>query len=243
MNDEVNLTGWDFSALTSAGRMKETPLPWNYAEIVKMHIPAAQRMLDMGTGGGEFLKTLAPLPPETYATEGYAPNVEIAEANLSPLGVKVVSGYKDDSLPFESAYFDLVINRHEYYMPNEVYRLLRPGGFFITQQVAGNCDESLLTALGKQVPAETKNWCLRSAANELHAAGFEIIKQAEAPGYTIFSDTGAVISYLKIINWLIEDFTVEKYFQGLKHIGDIIAVSGSFSSTLDRFVLISRKLT
>lgn len=243
MNDEVNLTGWDFSALTSAGRMKETPLPWNYAEIVKMHIPAAQRMLDMGTGGGEFLKTLAPLPAETYATEGYAPNVEIAEANLSPLGVKVVSGYKDDSLPFESAYFDLVINRHEYYVPHEVYRLLKPGGFFITQQVAGNCDESLLTALGKQVPAETKNWCLRSAAKEIEAAGFEILQQEEAAGFTIFADIGAVTSYLKIINWLIEDFTVEKYFQGLKHIGDIIAVSGSFSSTLDRFVLISRKLT
>lgn len=243
LNDEVNLTGWDFSALTSSGRMKETPLPWDYAAIVKQHIPHAKRMLDMGTGGGEFLKTLAPLPAETYATEGYAPNVGIAETNLTPLGVKVVSGYSDENLPFESAYFDLVINRHEYYDPQEVYRILRPGGYFITQQVAGNCDESLLTTLGRSVPEETKGWCMQSAAKEIVAAGFEILQQSEAPGYTIFTDTGAVVLYLKIINWLIDDFTVEKYSTGLKQIAEEISTSGSFSSTLDRFLIVCWKLT
>lgn len=243
MNDEVNLTGWDFSALTNTGRMKESPLPWNYSAIVRHHLPGTKRLLDMGTGGGEFLKTLAPLPAETYATEGYAPNVQIAEANLNPLGVKVINGYRDDSLPFENAYFDLVINRHEYYVPGEVYRLLKPGGYFITQQVAGNCDESLLTALGRAVPEETKGWCLSSASTEIEAAGLKILQQAEAPGYTIFTDTGAIISYLKIINWLIEDFTVEKYSHGLKEIHDEISNTGSFSSTLDRFLLIGKKLT
>ncbi|MBE2217549.1 MAG: methyltransferase domain-containing protein [Ignavibacteria bacterium] len=243
MEGEINLTGWDFSALTSTGRMKETPLPWDYAAIIKQHMPRVKRMLDMGTGGGEFLKTLAPLPAETYATEGYSPNVEIAETNLTSLGVKVVSGYKDDKLPFDSAYFDLVINRHEYYDPLEVHRILKPGGHFITQQVAGNCDESLLAALSKSVPEETKSWCMRSAAKEIEAAGFEILQQTEAPGYTIFTDTGAVISYLKIINWLIDDFTVEKYAQELKQIEEEIDTSGSFSSTLDRFLIACKKLT
>mgnify|MGYP002859889111 FL=1 len=243
MEGEVNLTGWDFSALTNSGRMKETPLPWDYAEIIKLRLPGVKRMLDMGTGGGEFLKTLAPLPAETYATEGYAPNVGIAEANLNPLGVKVVSGYSDDSLPFESAYFDLIINRHEYYDPQEVHRILKPGGHFITQQVAGNCDASLLAALGRSVPEETKGWCLASAEKDVEAAGFKILQQSEAPGYTIFTDSGAVISYLKIINWLIDDFTVEKYSAELKQIAEEISTSGSFSSTLDRFLIVCWKLT
>lgn len=243
MEGEVNLTGWDFSALTNSGRMKETPLPWDYAAIIKQRLPGVKRMLDMGTGGGEFLKTLAPLPAETYATEGYAPNVGIAEANLSPMGVKVVSGYSDENLPFESAYFDLVINRHEYYDPQEVYRILKPGGYFITQQVAGNCDASLLAALGRAVPEETKGWCLQSAAKEIDAAGFRILQQSEAPGYTIFTDTAAVISYLKIINWLIKDFTIERYSHGLKQIDVEITSKGSFSSTLDRFLIVCWKLT
>jgi len=34
----------------------------------------------MGTGGGEFLASLAPLPMHTSATEAYPPNVEIARA-------------------------------------------------------------------------------------------------------------------------------------------------------------------
>jgi protein-L-isoaspartate O-methyltransferase len=83
----------------------------------------AESMLDMGTGGGERLASLQPLPKVTYATEAYAPNVPIARKRLEPLGVKVVQIMSDDNLPFANKTFDLIINHHEAYSVKEVYRI------------------------------------------------------------------------------------------------------------------------
>ncbi len=241
MNDEVNITGWDFSKLTESGRMKETPLPWDYHAIVKQHVPGAGRMLDMGTGGGEFLKTLAPLPVATYATEGYQPNVKIAEENLKPYGIKVISDYKDSELPFENDFFDLVINRHEYYEPTEVHRILKPGGFFITQQVKGNCDDTIIELFAAKTEIVFKDWGLTKALKELRIFHLEIIKADKAAGFTEFKDIEALISYIKVINWLVPDFTREKYRAELTKAAKIIEDTGSFRSTLDRFLLVCGK--
>ncbi|NOS85430.1 MAG: class I SAM-dependent methyltransferase [Ignavibacteria bacterium] len=241
MNDEVNITGWDFSQLTETGRMNETPLPWDYHAIVKQYIPGAGRMLDMGTGGGEFLKTLAPLPQETYATEGYAPNVKIAEENLKPLGVKVISGYKDSKLPLENDFFDLVINRHEYYEPAEVHRILKPGGYFITQQVKGNCDDTITELFGAKADIEFKDWSLAKAVNESGKLPFEMIRKEDATGFTVFKDIEALVSYIKVINWLVPDFTRDKYSAEIETARKTIIGQGSFKSTLDRFLIICKK--
>ena len=85
---EAPFSGWDFSWLN--GRYHEDPPSWNYRDVVLRHLARGVRsLLDMGTGGGEFLSGLAPLPEDTCATEAYAPNVPIARARLEPLGVQV----------------------------------------------------------------------------------------------------------------------------------------------------------
>jgi SAM-dependent methyltransferase len=78
-----------------------------------------------------------PFPELAYATEAYAPNVPVAKKRLEPLGVRVTAIDDDDSLPFDDAGFDLVLNKHESFSPAEVRRILRPGGTFLTQQVGG----------------------------------------------------------------------------------------------------------
>jgi SAM-dependent methyltransferase len=127
--------GWDFSYLT--GRWLEREPHWSYEAIMREALVGVGSLLDMGTGGGEFLASLAPLPADTAATEGYAPNVPLARQRLAPLGIEVAAMSDDDALPFADGRFDLVINRHEFYDPIEVYRVLKPGGLFITQQVGG----------------------------------------------------------------------------------------------------------
>lgn len=93
------LRGWDFRFLE--GRWVEGATSWDYREKVLTYIEGAKVLLDMGTGGGEFLSSLLPLHAQTYATEGYAPNVPLAKARLEPLGVQVVEVGSDDLLPFE----------------------------------------------------------------------------------------------------------------------------------------------
>jgi len=46
--------------------------------MVRERLPDVTPLLDMATGGGEFLSSLVPLPPRTVATEGYPPNLEVA---------------------------------------------------------------------------------------------------------------------------------------------------------------------
>ncbi|HVA88347.1 MAG TPA: methyltransferase domain-containing protein [Chloroflexota bacterium] len=136
-------TGWDFSYLH--GKMVEGRHAWDYAEHARRRFPGAAAMLDLGTGGGEVLAGLAPLPHRTVATESYAPNLEVARHRLAPLGVEVVAvagapnnleialGAGIGSLPFPDQSFSLVINRHESYYPSEVSRILEPGCVFLTQ--------------------------------------------------------------------------------------------------------------
>ena len=130
---EHDFKGWDFS--WTHGRWHEGEPSWNYRRLVKEKIAAIDSLLDMGTGGGEFLASLENRPPVTSATESFEPNSPVARARLEPLGVKVLSFVDDQELPLPAETFEVVINRHESYAPSELQRILKPGGTFLTQQV------------------------------------------------------------------------------------------------------------
>src|SRR5579872_5175452 len=93
-------SGWNFSYISSTDRVVEEPLSWSYASKLLPLLRSSQSLLDMGTGGGEFLFRLQPLPPNTFATEGYTPNIPIARRRLEPLGVQVFEVSKNGQLPF-----------------------------------------------------------------------------------------------------------------------------------------------
>ncbi len=232
--------GWDFSHLR--GRMLEDPLPWDYERLVCDGLPAATSMLDMGTGGGEFLSGLAPLPPYTCATEGYAPNVPIARARLEPLGVRVYEIEDDAHLPLPDDEFDLVINRHETYSPAEVRRILRPGGRFITQQVGGrnNTDLNRLLQSAHAGPPWF-DWELSRARSELKDVGLRIDTEMEAFPMTRFTDVGAAVYYLKAISWQMPDFSVERYFDRLRDLEGRLRSEGSIAVRSHRFLLYATK--
>ncbi|GAA3535744.1 hypothetical protein GCM10022419_014270 [Nonomuraea rosea] len=60
----TSFQGWDFAPLS--GRVFEDPLPWSYERLLLACLPDAISLLDLGTGGGEFLSKPAPLPARTY---------------------------------------------------------------------------------------------------------------------------------------------------------------------------------
>lgn len=125
--------GWDFSSIQ--GRSHEEALPWSYRDLVLENKKDQDILLDMGTGGGEFLLTLNHPFENTYITEAYEPNYQLCLKTLAPKGIHVHKVSEDGILPFESNLFDMTINRHEDFNLKEVHRVLKPGGIFITQQV------------------------------------------------------------------------------------------------------------
>jgi SAM-dependent methyltransferase len=233
-------SGWNFAHIEATRRMVEAPLSWSYASTVLAQFRSARSVLDTGTGGGEFLSSLQPLPALTCATEKYAPNVPLARQRLEPLGVSVYVVDEDAHLPFSAGQFDLVINRHESYAPQEVLRVLKPGGRFITQQVGGANLADLNAFL--DAPRYTfEHGDLEYAVQGLRDADWQIVAQKEERPVTRFFDVGALIYYLKAVPWQVEGFSVEKYFARLVEMHSRIQRDGYFDAHYHRFLIIAKK--
>ncbi len=235
----ADFTGWDFSWLN--GRLIQDDPPWDYRKSVLEHMKGIHSLLDMGTGGGEFLASLAPLPKDTHATESYPPNQVIAVRNLKPLGVAVHKFTNNLPLPFEDEYFELVVNRHDDFEPTEVKRILKPGGVFITQQVGGLNNLELNQVLQEKLLFEFMKWELAPTLIRLYECDFVIKIAEKAALQSKFLDIGAVVYYLKAIPWQIEGFNLEKHAEGLMKIHNIIERQGKFVTTSHRFLIIAQK--
>jgi SAM-dependent methyltransferase len=239
---EAPFEGWDFSYLD--GRMTKLSLPWGYEARVQERMADVGSMLDMGTGGGEILASLAPLPANTCATEGYAPNVANAIRRLEPLGVKVYDTTADDDnrhLPFRDEEFDLVVNRHECYVATEVRRVLRPGGCFITQQCGGYGEMNLIEWFMGEGAVEPMDWTAEIASGQLKNAGFRITECQEVYPEFSFLDIGAVVYYLRAIPWLVRDFSVDRYRGRLLAMHEHIRKHGGFVVKDRRFFIEARR--
>jgi SAM-dependent methyltransferase len=238
---EKPFSGWDFSYIQGTGRLVDSPLSWSYTSKVLKHIKKSESLLDMGTGGGEYLSMLQPLPQKTCATEGYKLNIPIARNCLEPLGVSVYEVLEDEQLPFEDKQFDLIINKHESYSAKEVFRTLKPGGIFITQQVGGRNHLDLNQLLGANEDFGHAHWGLDYALKEIQEAGFTVLEQKEDFPASRFYDVGAIVYYLKAVPWQIPDFTVEKYFNKLTSIHNMIQENGFLDVQSHRFLILAVK--
>ncbi|MFX1479329.1 MAG: class I SAM-dependent methyltransferase [Promethearchaeota archaeon] len=239
---EYPFSGWDFSHIQD--RIVNAPLTWSYLSKILPLVRSVNSILDMGTGGGEFLASLTPLPKHTYATEAYKPNVQIARDQLEPLGVEVCFCPDKNKLPFKDEEFGLVINRHEEYSTNEVYRILEHGGIFITQQVGDKYDSKLRFVLtGKEDLEDRVIWNLDYAIKELIAVGFEIIENYEEITLTRIYDVGAIAYYFKAVPWELPDFSVKKYYNKLVELNEYIIENGylDLENNNHRFIIKAKK--
>jgi SAM-dependent methyltransferase len=228
--------GWDFAPLR--GRVVEEPLPWSYEHLLRERLPGAASLLDLGTGGGELLSGLAPLPPRTAATEGYPPNLPFARRRLEPMGIKVVAVGEDDALPFPDGSFAVVASRHESYDPHEIRRVLAGDGLFVTQQVGGRNLEELNRTLGAPPPTD-HDWDLARATTALAEAGLAVTWSEETRVRTTFHDVGALVLFLRIVSWQVPDFDVDRYAERLHVLHEEMTRGRPLVAHAHRFVLLA----
>ena len=94
----ARIHGWDFSHIE--GRYEEeNDLPWDYKTEILSRLSPDMRILDIDTGGGEFLLSLKHPFENTSAMEGYPPNAALCEKTLSPLSIDFKAG-NADKIPF-----------------------------------------------------------------------------------------------------------------------------------------------
>ncbi len=213
---EAPFSGWDFSHLK--GRLLDESPPWDYIKIARQLMKKSEAALDMGTGGGEVLASLAPYPKNTVATESWEPNIPIAKEKLEPMGVKLVGVSEEDKTPFNDGEFDTVLNRHSNFEPAEISRILKPGGTFLTQQVGGNN----LWDLAEEFDA-TLTWkelTFNYWQQEIKKTDLVIQQAKEWYGKMEFTDVGAIIYFIKAIPWQVPGFDIDRdvhYLEKLHH--------------------------
>ncbi len=235
----AHIHGWDFSHLD--GRYEEeTDLPWDYRERILHDLKPQMQLLDIDTGGGEFLLSLNHPYENTAAAEGYPPNVALCRQTLLPLGIDFREG-SGSKLPYSDARFDMVINRHGDLDAEEIWRVLKPGGVFITQQVGAENDRELVALLCGEMEMPYPEQYLATVSRKFRQAGFAILEEAEAFRPIRFYDVGALVWFARIIQWEFPGFSVEKNLPHLLRAQKILEENGCIQGRIHRFFLAAQK--
>ena len=239
--EKAHINGWDFSYIAGRFGSEEEHIPWSYREVIDRYRRDTDRLLDIDTGGGEFLLSLGHPAALTCATEGYPPNVELCRRKFSKLGLEFREMRDCTAMPFPDESFDIVIDRHGSFDPEELYRILRPGGVFVTQQVGEENDRELVEMLLPGLPKQYPGHDLANNVKALENAGFTILEKGEAFPPIRFFDTGALVWFAKIIEWEFAGFSVEKCLEQLVKVEEEIRKNGFVEGKTHRFYLAARK--
>jgi SAM-dependent methyltransferase len=239
----VPVEGWDFSWFR--GRATEQRPSWGYSRLLAERVGGAAATVDIQTGGGEvFAEVLGNakhLPRVVAATESWSPNVEIARRGLVPLGALVVQAADDGHLPFRDGSFDLVASRHPIVTAwEEVARVLRAGGSYLSQQVGPGSNRELYEfMMGPQPPSQARS--PRRAVESAQAAGLVVVDLRQESLETASNDVGAVVHFLRKVLWTVPGFTVERYRDPLLALHEQIERDGPFVAHAQRFLIEAQK--
>lgn len=236
----AHIHGWDFSHIN--GRYEEElDLQWNYENVIRKYLKDDMCILDYDTGGGEFLLLLKHPFSNTAATEGYPPNVELCKEKLLPLGINFKACDDPANIPFEDESFDMIINRHGDFNAKELYRLLKKGGIFITQQVGGDNDRDLVEMVLPETEKPFPHLYLAEQQKVFKESGFQIVEADEAYRPIKFYDVGAFVWFAHIIEWEFPEFSVEKCFGQLLEMQKLIENEGAVKGTIHRYLIVAKK--
>lgn len=238
--ETAHIHGWDFSHIY--GRYEEeNDLPWDYEKLVRKYLKSNLDIMDYDTGGGEFLLSLNHPYDRTSATEGYPPNVKLCSDRLLPLEIHFKECNNPSQIPFEDESFDLIINRHGDFDAKELFRLLRYNGMFITEQVGGDNERDLVEMVLPEADKPFPHLNLMEQRKNFEDAGFKIVKAEEAYRPIKFYDIGAFVWFAHIIEWEFPNFSVDKCFEQLLKMQEIIDKDGKIEGTIHRYLIIAEK--
>ena len=184
-------------------------------EVVRRYLTMSDAVLDVGTGGGERLISLA----SSFATGiGVDPDpemVRIARENgaLTPNVTFVEIGA--EALDFPEASFDVVLTRHAPVCVPEVVRVLKLGGHFVTQGAGVRNMDNIRRAFGTGRP-DRYEWEYRATMEGFTAHACRIVATGEYDVRYWVEDVPSLIFWFKAIagaNEVPEGCSIERDWQ------------------------------
>ncbi len=235
------LDGWNFSSV----RARYDPVPWNYVEVVRRYLKPQDRVLDIGTGGGEIFLSLAPYFGRGFGIDQDPAMIETARRNQSALALDNISllVMEAGALQFDADEFDVVLLRHLRVHVSEIVRVLRNGGYFITQMVGQRSSLNILAAFEWTPDSFGPDWWQPAAqlADQFLFHGCRMIAQAEYNVPYRFCDLESFMFWLMSVPWP-EKIELEKHWQNINRVLETSWMEGGIETNEHRGLLIVQKL-
>ncbi len=174
--DQVGKTnGWDFSKVKC---VSEGTHPDLYAEVTTI-CKSSDLLLDIGTGGGEAILSIAESALLLIGIDQSTGMMETATRNGAESGIANVRflQMEAEQLHFPNDFFNIVSCRHSEFVADEVARVLVSGGAFLTQQVSEDDKFNIKEAFGRgQAWGVSAGTLKQRYMNDLRQAGFNGIR-------------------------------------------------------------------
>jgi SAM-dependent methyltransferase len=211
--------GWDFSRM----RVSRDPAPWEFLDVVRRYLRSSDHVLDVGTGGGEHFLELAPDFASGIGIDPDPAMIAVARENTPASLAERVSFIEGaaEALPVPDATFDLVLNRHAVVGVDEIVRVLRPGGYFLTQQVGVQNTFNIATLFGvgpgmggvqsdpeQEVPA---------LAEAFQLQGFALTAYGTYNVPYFFQDAASLLFWIQVVG-IPPDFDIERHWREVNYL-------------------------
>jgi SAM-dependent methyltransferase len=177
-------SGWDFSGM----RDLREPVPWDYPEVVARYLRAGDEVLDVGTGGGEQFGELAACFGRGLGIDVDPAMVDQARRASAVPHVEFRVG--SHRLEEVTGTFDVVLNRQAPFDLAAVAAHLKPGGYFITQQVGERNMRCVKEALGQSPGGPV------IAAGQVADAGLRLVAFGEYDVQYVVADIDSLVFWL-----------------------------------------------
>lgn len=181
--------GWDFSRM----RTKRQPVPWSYPDVVRAYLQRSDRVLDIGTGGGERLIEISTHFGSGVGVDADPEMVKIATENAQD--IPNITFHQDDHrLNKTPEEFDVILCRHAPYEVDALHSHLPQGGLFITQQVGEENMSNVKRTIGQAAEAPVLS------LDDFERKGFQPLATMEYNVEYVVEDVESLVFWLQALD-------------------------------------------